>query len=417
MDPRARDLHRELSDDDSAFTPYRFQGTPRNTALKTSSRALIKECFAETDPFFFPKGHPVIAFTEDQVSTVLKVVAKEAARSTQTMLEEIVKQASKLKLGLEGNRSSPLTTTGTGKSKRGNAGSVQNSDTSGALRSDDELSSIGYSFEGPEHQEVAAPPVATIRPSCSYTDPTSFQSSFIADSPGEQTLASLKAEAIEDRSKLSRNKRGRFSQVSTTRGTRREVTRSCKIMKEAYFKGMEWTRTFVSGPVDPKWNCYKFYCQICKANISIYGKRAREILRHHSTEKHLRKDQRWRHGYIYKTDSVTKTGIHQVRGKDSKVLTPYQLELELPEFIDAELVEIGPKLPFYDEYLSGMDYMASSSDNRARVQLSVLGRFLPTYGNIEVLKRFWSDVGVIVNHQALFTDFDWSKERLTVSIL
>ena len=163
LDTRARDLHRELSDDDSAFTPYRFQGTPRKTALKTSGRALINECFAETDPFFFHRGHPVIAFTEDQVSTVLKVVAEEAARSTQTMLEEIVKQASKLNLGLEGNRSSPLTTTGTGKSKRGIAGSVQYSDSSEALRSDDEISRIGYSFEGPEHQEVAAPPFATNR--------------------------------------------------------------------------------------------------------------------------------------------------------------------------------------------------------------------------------------------------------------
>ena len=164
-------------------------------------------------------------------------------------------------------------------------------------------------------------------------------------------------------------------------------------MKEAYFKGMEWTRFFVSGPVDPKWNRYKFYCQICKANISIYGKGAREILRHHSTEKHFMKDQRWRYEHLYKIDPVTKARIHQVRGKDGKVLTPYQLELELPKFIDVELVEICPKLPFYDEYLSGMDYMASSSDNRARVQLSVLGRFLPTYGDIEVLKRFWSDVG------------------------
>ena len=373
--------------------------------------------FAEADPFFFPKGHPVIAFTEDQVSTVLKVVAEETARSTQTMLEEIIKQASKLNLGFDGNRSSPLTSTCAGKFKRRSSGSEQYSDTSGALRSDDEFSSIGYSFEGPEHQEVAAPTAATNRPSCSHTDPTSFQSPFIAGSPGEQTLASLKAEAIADCSKLSRNKRGCFSQASTTRGTRREVTRSCKIMKEAYFKGMEWTRTFVSGPVDPKWNRYKFYCQICKANISIYGKGTREILRHHSTEKHLRQDQRWRYEHLYKTDPVTKTRIHQVRGKDGKVLTPYQLELELPKFIDVELVEIGPKLPFYDEYLSGMDYMASSSDNRARVQLSVLGRFLPTYGDIEVLKRFWSDVGVIVNHQAIFTDFDWSKERLIVSIL
>ena len=163
---------------------------------------------------------------------------------------------------------------------------------------------------------------------------------------------------------------------------------------------MEWTRRFVSGPVDPMWNKYKFYCQICKANISIYGKGAREILRHHSTEKHLRKDQRWRYEYLYRVDSITRSKIHQVRGKDGKLLTPYQLELELPEFIDAELVEIGQKLPFYDEYMAGMDYMSSSSDNRARVQLSILAKFLPNNGDLEVLKSFWSDIGVVVNHQA-----------------
>ena len=58
-------------------------------------------------------------------------------------------------------------------------------------------------------------------------------------------------------------------------------------MKEAYLRVMEWTETFVYGPGDPRWNSYNFG-QICKANISIYGKGAREILRHHSTEKHLR---------------------------------------------------------------------------------------------------------------------------------
>ena len=167
--------------------------------------------------------------------------------------------------------------------------------------------------------------------------------------------------------------------------------------------------------MDPRWNPYKFYCQICKANVSIYGKGAREILRHHSRETHLRKDQRWRYEYLYSVDPVKRVKVHQVRGKDGKLLTPYQLEFELPLFINAPLVEIGQKLPFYDEYMAGTDYMSSSSSNRARVQLSVLAKFLPSSGDIEVLKSFWSDVGVIVNHQSLFTDFNWGKERLSVS--
>ena len=169
------------------------------------------------------------------------------------------------------------------------------------------------------------------------------------------------------------------------------------------------------GPVDPRWNLYKFYCQICKANISIYGKGAREILRHYATEKHLRKDQRWRYEYLYQVDPVTRAKIHQVRGKDGKLLTPYQLELELPHFIGAQSVEIGQKLPFYDEYMAGMDHMSSSSDERAKVQLSILSKVLPRSGDLELLRSFWSDVGVVVNHQTLFTDFNWGRERLSVS--
>ena len=180
---------------------------------------------------------------------------------------------------------------------------------------------------------------------------------------------------MKDRSKRSRNKQGRYVQPAAAQGTRRKVTCSCKVMKETYFKGMEWTRTFVSGPVNTRWNPYKFYSQNCKANISIYGKGAREILRHHSTEKHLRKDHRWRYQDLYTIDPITKTKIHQLRGKDGKILTPYQLEMEHPHFKHAELVEVGQKLPFYDEYTSGVDYMTPSSDNRSRIQISVRSRF------------------------------------------
>ena len=80
--------------------------------------------------------------------------------------------------------------------------------------------------------------------------------------------------------------------------------------------------------MDPKWNRYKFYCQICKGNVSIYGRGVKEILHHYATERHLRKDQRWRYEYMGIKDPVTKTIRHQVRGRDGKILSPYDLELE-----------------------------------------------------------------------------------------
>ena len=47
---------------------------------------------------------------------------------------------------------------------------------------------------------------------------------------------------------------------------------------------------------------------------------------------HLRKDQRWRFEYLSKVDPIIRKTIHQVKGKDGKVLTPYQLDLEDPKF-------------------------------------------------------------------------------------
>ena len=59
--------------------------------------------------------------------------------------------------------------------------------------------------------------------------------------------------------------------------------------------------------------------------------------------------------------------------------------------------------------------MASSSESRVRIQTSVLGNYIRCFGDISTLRGFWLDVGVLLNHQALFMDFDCSKERLSVS--
>ena len=175
--------------------------------------------------------------------------------------------------------------------------------------------------------------------------------------------------------------------------------------------------TFVSGPVDPKWSRHKIYCQICKCNVLIRSKGPKEILRHYATERHLRKDQRWRYEYLTIEDPLTQRPRYQVRGRYGKSLTNYQLQLELMHFIDCELVDIGDKLPFYEEAMAGSNYMSSSPENLAKIQISILGHFLPLSGDIHVLRTLWQQIGVVVNHQALFSDVDWSTTRLSVSSL
>ena len=101
-------------------------------------------------------------------------------------------------------------------------------------------------------------------------------------------------------------------------------------MKEAYFKVIRWTKIFVTGSLDPAHKKYKFYCRICKSNVSIYSKGAKEIIRHYQSESHLRKDQLWRYTYLKKVDEVTGIETHQVRGKNGVILTPLELEKKAP---------------------------------------------------------------------------------------
>ena len=135
-------------------------------------------------------------------------------------------------------------------------------------------------------------------------------------SPGTQTLATVRREAISEQRQTGRRETTR----TRTGGQTRPRRRIGRVMKEENFESMPWTRTFVSGLVEPKWNKHMIYCQICKCNVSIRAKGTKEILRHYATERHLRKDQRWRYEYFTIEDPLTKRLQCQVRSRDGKIL-------------------------------------------------------------------------------------------------
>ena len=162
------------------------------------------------------------------------------------MLENLVYRASRLslstKVGANSGKGRTSSRQGSSvdssRSRRASSITDKGSDTSGVLRSDDNFSSISYSFEHSEPEHIAAAPRPT-QPSSSRNEPGSPMVTFGADSPGIQTLAELKKEAVHDRQQKTRNEKGRYvaSSKSTARA-KRGVSRSCKIMKEAYFKGL-----------------------------------------------------------------------------------------------------------------------------------------------------------------------------------
>ena len=155
---------------------------------------------------------------------------------------------------------------------------------------------------------------------------------------------------------------------------------------------------------------------LCKTNVSIYSKCAREILRHYRTEGHLRKDQKWRYVHLQETDPITGVVKHHVRGKDGYVLTPVELEKEKPSFMEVPLVEAGDPFLFYEDYMASMGGVTNLDDLRTITLISLIGTFVPKDGNVSLLQSLWTNVGQFTNHQALFTSFDWGCATLTVSI-
>ena len=115
-----------------------------------------------------------------------------------------------------------------------------------------------------------------------------------------------------------------------------------QILTKEYSRGMTWTETFVCGPKDPLKNKYMFYCQLCKRNLSCKSKGAKEILRHHKSEKHLRVDQRWRYEHLKLYDPIRGKTRYEVRDKYGRILEPFELERELPFFIDTPLDPSSP---------------------------------------------------------------------------
>ena len=175
-------------------------------------------------------------FTEGQISTVLRVVADETAQASYEMHESLIYRASRLSLATEpvGNKSNKKGSTRRGSSVVTSGGWYQDSsfggssEVSGAIRSDDDVGSLGYSYEYSKPGVLTDPPQPSSNPTCNRMDPGLPYGAFSADSPGSQTVAALKQEAVQDRQKRVRNPKGQFKTLSTRgSGTRRKMSKTC----------------------------------------------------------------------------------------------------------------------------------------------------------------------------------------------
>ena len=83
----------------------------------------------------------------------------------------------------------------------------------------------------------------------------------------------------------------------------------------------------------------------------------------------------------------------------------------------APLMEIGPRFPFYEEYMAGVGGLSNPEDIGIGTQISLITRFVPHFGNLNILEGLWTKVDNFTNHQDMFGDLDWGSTMITVRIL
>ena len=380
--------------------------------FSANGRAELRKHFSLAPPIVLPKGHTTVSFGEPQIHAVLKTISDETVKSSIHAMRSLVMHAvygggkqtpSQFRKGMVRGDTPARGASTSSEGEPESGGYTTDEYTSGAITSDEEQYAQtegrrGISGPGPRLPAMQFSTASSHTTIECHTVP----------SPGYSEGDYIPL------SKMHSDSQRHPSEASPPKKRRKLASKLDKVMKPAYFKGIQWTKIFVTGPLDPVHNKHKFYCQICKTNVSIYSKGAREIIRHYRSDAHLRKDQRWRFEHLGQIDALSGLTVHVVRGKDGRIL---DLKKEKPLFLTAPLVDIGPRFPIYEDYMAGVGGLKDPEDVRLATQISLIGRFVPHFGNLTVLERLWAEVGNSTNHPYTFRQLDWGSLTLTVSIV
>ena len=409
----------------------RFNPQPQEKVLRDlsgRSRATLKQYFETEDPYTFPVGQRVVAFREPQVYHLLRVLTDEAINMTCTTMERMVIGAVKGTPVTAPSRTEKFRTRTRAPSPGSNRQVGSSSDELSVdlgsqpspqldLSTLQDISDLSYLEDSDSSMErllidrvynkTAPENLSTASQPRLPQNTTEGETEMQEKSSLDCTLSELRGQSPAQKS--------RRAVVSARKNKSKRMPRRGVPMREEFFSKIAWTRSFISGPADPLHNPYMVWCHMCKKNFSIKTKGTVEILRHHRTEKHLRRDQRWRFEHLKTVDDVSGKVHHRVRGRDGKLLNKSDLAQELPRFIHTELVDVGERHPFYEDYLKGHSSAPVTPQSRMQAQICVLGDFVQDSGNIAILRRLWARAGSYTGFQSAFQDFDWSEDHIMVS--
>ena len=222
--------------------------------LPDSGRTLLRDYFAEASSDILAIGHATVAFNRRnnrQIHTVIRVISDESVITSmhglKTMLEKAIRvgarsQRNKLGQGRQKVRCFRRrceSSVGDGKQSEDTAGGY----TSGALSSDDDF--VSFEAGGTKRLDFGDFRRCKI-PSTSTAVHSDSPSVNVVPSPG------YSVGDYEPLSNLRSHATPQSVIPSPSRKRRHPPGRPGKMMKEAYFKGIPWTRTFDMGPYDPE---------------------------------------------------------------------------------------------------------------------------------------------------------------------
>ena len=376
---------------------------PELRELSIRSRAILKQYFDEdATTVSLPLGHRTVAFTEPQIYHLLRVLTDETLQMSYTTMEKMVLGAVRgapvtaesrtdhFKIRRRAQTPHPRDLSDISDGSQSNDDSGPCTDSVGDPNTESEDGVFDSPNETDSSAEMALISRAFKKPNEVEPDPTKQRAVDVGrQSEGHESTGQSSLDATL--SELRHQEAPRPSETNReSKKRRRRPTRGVP-MKEEFFAKIGWTRSFISGPADPLHNPHMVWCHICKKNISVKSKGTLEILRHH-----------------------TGTVQHRVRGRNGRILTKIELAKELPLFIHAELVDIGERFPFYDDFVKGTATTLVTPASRAKSQIHLVADFVQYQGDLSILRRMWSQVGSLTNYQASYCDFDWSEERVSV---
>ena len=223
-----------------------------------------------------------------------------------------------------------------------------------------------------------------------------------AEEPDEPLIqCSSRSEPLTAK-KIKRNRDGVTSVVPSGKRIRTNFT-----LRGWMYRKHPILKFFATGPLDRDSSPNKWWCRVCRVELSLRTKGALEVLSHYKTDSHLVKEHRIRMETpglpLFDKDENELSGQALIDArKKAKSTHP------LPPSLDVCHLRVGQEcLPSLDQSASPFDKLVS--------QVSILEQGLRHGGHLDALRGLWESLSQCADRDQIQAH-DWTSHRVFVSI-